>query len=187
MESVEQFHIETIEIAGLAAVLRALRLPYKKECRSHTHYHLFNEGNGDSYSYTASIKLNEADKTLLSTLVKRGDEHAKVLRGMVVYAEINAPRYLWQEIDTYRIGKETLASESTMHSEVRGLSDDELVKAKEAITEGLMQKRIVMFSYQTLRRIYFQRRNHRLPQWRLICKWIEGLPLAKEFITIEYE
>lgn len=184
MKSIEQFHIETIEIAGLTAVLQALRLPYKKECRSDASHHYHERKNG-KVNYSTQVKLADEDRTLLSTLVKRGDEHAKVLRGMVVYAEINAPRYLWQEIDTYRIGKETLASESTMHSEVRGLSDDELVKAKEEITEGLMQKRIVMFAYQTLRRIYFQRRNHRLPQWRLICKWIESLPLAKEFIIIE--
>ncbi len=37
-------------------------------------------------------------------------------------------------------------------------------------------------NYRQLKTIYFQRRNHRLPEWRAFCKWIETLPRA-EFIT----
>jgi hypothetical protein len=102
----------------------------------------------------------------------------------MVWCEINAPRYWWQEMDTYRVGAERLSSESTMHIEGKGMPEEELVKMKEELPEGHMQKRVWMFSYQTLRRIYFQRRNHRLPQWRMFCNWIESLPFAEEFITI---
>lgn len=35
-------------------------------------------------------------------------------------------------------------------------------------------------NYRCLRNIYFQRRNHRLPEWREFCKWIETLPYFKE-------
>ena len=72
-----------------------------------------------------------------------------------------------------------------MHIQGKGLAEDELVEMKENLTEGTMQKRVWMFSYQTLRRIYFQRKNHRLPQWRIFCEWIEKLPFADKFITIE--
>ena len=37
-------------------------------------------------------------------------------------------------------------------------------------------------NYRCLRNIYKQRKNHRLPEWRLFCEWLETLPLAKEFI-----
>lgn len=37
-------------------------------------------------------------------------------------------------------------------------------------------------NYRQLKTIYFQRRDHRLPEWRAFCKWIETLPYA-EFIT----
>lgn len=40
-------------------------------------------------------------------------------------------------------------------------------------------------NYQQLRTIYRQRKNHRLPEWREFCKWIETLPYAKELITGE--
>lgn len=37
-------------------------------------------------------------------------------------------------------------------------------------------------NYRCLRNIYKQRKNHRLPEWRLFCKWIETLPYAEEFL-----
>lgn len=40
-------------------------------------------------------------------------------------------------------------------------------------------------NYRQLKTIYFQRRNHRLPEWRLFCSWIEELPYFKEWILGE--
>jgi hypothetical protein len=37
-------------------------------------------------------------------------------------------------------------------------------------------------NYEVLSAIYKWRKNHRLPQWREFCKWIETLPHAKELI-----
>lgn len=37
-------------------------------------------------------------------------------------------------------------------------------------------------NYRQLKTIYRQRKNHRLPEWRQFCKWIETLPLS-ELIT----
>ena len=37
-------------------------------------------------------------------------------------------------------------------------------------------------NYRQLKTIYRQRRNHRLPEWRAFCSWIETMPYA-EFIT----
>ena len=175
--------IKTLEIAGLGSVLQALRLPFGKECRSHSDFNIELQDN-DRFKTSSFTYINEKDLHLLSTLIKRGDEHAKAIRGLMVYVEIDAPRYWWQEMDTYRIGSERLSSASTMHIQGKGLSTEELVAMKDALPEGTMQKRVQMFSYQTLRRIYFQRRDHRLPHWHVFCKWIECLPFAKEFITI---
>ena len=38
-------------------------------------------------------------------------------------------------------------------------------------------------NYRCLRNIYIQRRNHRLPEWRAFCRWIETLPYANIFLT----
>ena len=179
--------IELLEVAGLASVMQALRLPYGKSVRSHiecdAHYNLAKK----EFVTSTRVIPDEKDMKLLETLVKNGDEHAKVLRGMVVYLEITAPRFWWVEMDTYRIGTERLSSESTMHIQGKGLSTEELVKMKSELTEGTLQKRVQMFSYQTLRRIYFQRENHRLPMWHDFCSFIETLPFAKEFILCQRE
>ncbi len=37
-------------------------------------------------------------------------------------------------------------------------------------------------NYRQLKTIYSQRKNHRLPEWRAFCKWIETLPNS-DFIT----
>jgi len=37
-------------------------------------------------------------------------------------------------------------------------------------------------NYQQLKTIYYQRKTHRLPEWREFCKWIEELPMFKELV-----
>lgn len=37
-------------------------------------------------------------------------------------------------------------------------------------------------NYRCLKNIYKQRRDHRLPEWREFCKWVETLPYAEELL-----
>ena len=182
--------IETIEIAGLAGALTALRLPFGKEVRSTI------TGKTDSYIaknnttgerthlivWNGSVDINNKDLTLMQTLVKRGDEHAKVVRGINVWVKITAPVYFWAEAECYRAGHERLASESTMHIDCKGLTGQELQEAKASIPMGKELTKVDMFSYQTLRRIVVQRHNHRLPEWHVFVDWIKTLPLSQELI-----
>lgn len=46
------------------------------------------------------------------------------------------------------------------------------------------QKRTVMLNYEVLTNIYESRKNHKLDEWRELCKWIEQLPHS-EIITGE--
>lgn len=48
------------------------------------------------------------------------------------------------------------------------------------------QTRNVMLNYEVLANIYRQRKNHKLDEWREVCKWIENLPY-NELITGEEE
>ena len=198
--------IETIEIAGIAGALTALRLPFGKEVRSkienycETHLDFTDmdvEQTEDSYEVTMTghtrftsnthIAIEPKDLSLMTTLVKRGDEHAKVVRGINVWAKITAPVYWWCEEETYRMGHERLASESTMHIDCRGLAGSELQEAKSAIPMGKELTKVDMFSYQALRRIVAQRHNHRLPEWHEFVDWVRTLPLAEELIFVGLE
>lgn len=42
-------------------------------------------------------------------------------------------------------------------------------------------------NYRQLKTIYKQRRGHRLPEWRLFCRWIETLPHSELITGISYE
>ena len=209
--------IETIEIAGLAGALTALRLPFGKEVRSHIDtFHKYDKSGVNEFDFgncyisiraidrledmktitypgrptmygCSVVQIEDKDLTLMQTLVKRGDEHAKVVRGINVWAKITAPVYFWAEAETYRAGHERLASESTMHIDVRGLSGEELQRAKAAIPMGKELTKVDMFSYQTLRRIVAQRHNHRLPEWHQFIDWIKTLPLAEDLIFVGLE
>lgn len=182
--------IETVEIAGFAAALTALRLPFGKEVRSF----IATECNGD-YLYNTdmqptsgqffsrtSIGIYLKDLDLMNTLVKRGTEHAKVTRGIIVWAKITAPVYWWCEMETYVVGHQRLSSESTMHVDCRGLSGDDLVAAKAAIPMGKELTKVDAFSYQALRNIAKQRWNHGLPEWHQFVDWVKTLPFSQELI-----
>ena len=195
--------IETIEIAGLAGALTALRLPFGKEVRSDITANLFSSMKeqdidikkiDDEYQATfhmlphieshTDILIEPKDLTLMQTLVKRGDEHAKVVRGIMVWARIKAPVYFTRELETYRAGRERLSSSSTMHQECQGLSGEELQRAKAELPMGTEQDFVDVYSYQTLRRIVAQRHDHRLPEWHQFIDWIKTLPLAEELIFV---
>lgn len=48
------------------------------------------------------------------------------------------------------------------------------------------QKRTVTMNYENLRSIYFQRRNHKLDEWREgFVEWVKSLPYANELIIFE--
>ena len=176
--------IKTLEIAGMASVLQALRLPFGKECRSKCDAQFSIDKSGMIAHSETTSAVSPKDLTLLSTLIKRGDEHSKCVRGLIVYAQIEAPIWFYRELETYKVGRERLSCESTMHIECKGLSGEELERAKDEIPMGHIQKTVDLFSYQTLRRIYIQRRNYRLSLWHKFCEWIEGLPFAEELIFV---
>lgn len=177
--------IETLEIAGLRSALEALRLPYDLEPRSVLHeFHGYDDGD-NAFFYGASGTVDERDLKLMNTLIKRGDEHAKVLRGVLVWTKITAPIYWWWDLETYTVGHQRLLSGSTMNKECKGLTGEELQKAKGEIPFGREITKVDYFSYQTLRRIYYQRRSHRLPEFHQFCDWIETLPIAQDLILVE--
>lgn len=71
-----------------------------------------------------------------------------------------------------------------------GLTDGTLAEAKkfvwwqmiQLLPSSYNQKRTVMLNYEVLANIYQHRRNHKLDEWRELCRWIEGLPYS-EIIT----
>jgi len=145
---------------------------------------------GLSLSYQQNINRMPA---VVRKLRFRGDGHNKFLESIIVWLDITAPRYWWQQFDTYRVGV-TKQSDSTMHTITTGLLKqgdfahpipeehlthlNQLIERKEweavkhDLPESFLQRRIVCLNYMALQRVIRQRWNHRLSEWREFVKLI---------------
>lgn len=74
---------------------------------------------GFSLSYNTSI---ERAKELLPKYAWGKSGETKFLESIYVWIDVNAPRFWWQEADTYRLS--TKQSESTMHTLSKGYLDN---------------------------------------------------------------
>ena len=126
-------------------------------------------------------------------LAQKDGGHNKFLESVCVWIDITAPRYWWQQFDTYRAGV-TKQSGSTMHTlmrrevtqedfegEIPQAIIDSVNKAinakafevvKRILPEGFLQRRVVCTNYKALRGIVAQRLSHRLPEWQTFCEAI---------------
>lgn len=52
------------------------------------------------------------------------------------------------------------------------------------IPMGFVYRRTVTMNYQVLKRIYHDRKGHRLKEWREFCAWVKTLPYS-QLITLE--
>jgi hypothetical protein len=104
--------IENTEVYGFKAALRGCRNP--KDSWNNSDSIKF--GNIDYLDNNCNVEnfiLGEADKKLSQQLTKAGSEHCKHLRFIQVWADLILPRYIWQELDTYKHIEKI--SCSTMH------------------------------------------------------------------------
>lgn len=47
------------------------------------------------------------------------------------------------------------------------------------------QMRTVTMNYENLIGIYYARKNHKLPEWHILCDWIRSLPYAEDLILVK--
>lgn len=100
--------IETLEVAGFAPAFKGLRNPKNSWRLSDSYVQINNRED-----ISADFVIGEKDLKLAQSLIKAGAEHCKFLRQIQVWADVNMPRYVWSEWDTYKFN--TKNSCSTMH------------------------------------------------------------------------
>lgn len=66
--------------------------------------------------------------------------------------------------------------------EIKPKSKDIWWQMIQLLPSSYNQTRNVMLNYEVLANIYRQRKNHKLDEWREVCKWIDSLPYS-ELIT----
>lgn len=156
-------------------------------------------------------KLNEEMTNGILRLAQseKGEGHDNWLNGVVVQFDLTYTVKAWTEAERYHF-LDFISSQSTMHRIAEFCLDDQYDKYTDPrcidIVKGLVCKyketkdpedylRVLMSNpcgfkltagmttnYRQLKTIYAQRKNHRLPEWREFCQWIETLPMS-ELIT----
>lgn len=88
-----------------------------------------------------------------------------------------------KDYNDYCVSPETSLSQS--QEALRIFEDEKRRKYLEILYSNPAGFRItagMTTNYRQLKTIYSQRKNHRLPEWRVFCRWIETLP-CNELIT----
>ena len=179
--------IKILEEAGHDTALYGFSLSYKDRAVKPEDWWFSQDHNNPYYPDIMRRRFDKIPKTAKAN-APRGKGHNKFLRQIMLWVDIEAPRYWWSEFDTYKVG--TVAqSESTMHTIMKrdvvpddfeeyddgllpcisqvnmAISYKEFYKAKRRLPEAYLQRRVVTMNYEVLRTIIKQRKGHRLPEW----------------------
>lgn len=183
--------IKNVKIFGIEDSFRASKFPMSVH---------IDEVNGD---ITPTIKKLAKCGT--------GEGHDNFLNGIIVQFDLTFTNKAWVEMQRYHF-IDFVSSQSTMHriskmdlhsgcieyvtentiNEIERLRDEYLadqtpenyLRLLYNIPSGFRITARMTTNYRQLKTIYKQRKNHRLPEWRKFCAWIENLPYA-ELITRE--
>lgn len=179
--------IENVFVYGLDESIKASKYPMS------TNINICNE------YITNTVKALGSSKT--------GSGHDQFLTGIVVQFDLTFTIKAWTEAERYHFF-DFVSSQSTMHriarfdlgnSYVRYVDDRIVEIMKEKVADynaepneekyleilysnpcGLKLTGRMTTNYRQLKTIYYQRKDHRLPEWRDFCSWIETLPYFKE-------
>jgi hypothetical protein len=92
--------IEFTEIYGFRTAIRGMRNPMDSWDKSDSEFW----GNGSTSYCIENPVIGPEDLDLARRLIRRGGDHRKFLRYVVVWCDLVLPRYVWQEVDTYKVG-----------------------------------------------------------------------------------
>ncbi|WP_243124318.1 hypothetical protein [Clostridium sp. AWRP] len=156
-------------------------------------------------------KCNSDITNTVKNLAKspKGEAHDQFLSGIRVAFDLTFTNKAWVELERYRFIT-FVSSQSTMHriskfdlsKQYNEYVDKRIIDIIEELKDtynktqdkedylkllysnpaGFELTARLTTNYRCLKGVYSQRKNHRLPEWREFCKWIETLPYAKELI-----
>ena len=181
--------INNVEVYGLTEALRRSKFPMAAKV----------EDTDDSYQ--------PFHNKLAAAKIGSGDDNW--LMGVVVQFDLTFTIKAWTEAERYHFF-DIISSQSTMHriskmdiepnciEYVSPVIIEDIERLKNAYNEeksaenflklvysvpvGFKLTAGITTNYRQLKTIYFQRRNHRLPEWREFCAWIEMLPMFKDLV-----
>lgn len=129
-----------------------------------------------------------------STMYKIADKEFTLEDFSCEHLGVTVPEYLndgdevyqnlWEESLRRTIKDLNIARNFYIREKHSGLKKKYWWQMIQLLPSSYNQRRTVMLNYEVLANIYKSRRNHKLDEWRELCKWIESLPYS-ELITGE--
>lgn len=182
--------ISNIEVYGLEKAIKASKYPMLTDVSK------------------ATPDITNTVKKLASSSI--GSGHDSFIRGIVAKFDLTFTNKAWVEAERYHF-LQFDSSQSSMHrisrmdikSNCCEYVDDKIIERVELlkahyldsgdpedylkllynVPSGFMLTAGMTTNYQQLKTIYYQRRNHRLPEWRMFCKQLEEeFPMFKELV-----
>ena len=179
--------IENVNIYGLEESIRGAKLPMSVSPDKLT------------TELTPGIqKLAEAEP---------GSGHDQFLTGVIVQFDLTIPLKMWTELQRYHF-IDFVSSQSTIHKIAKFDINSQCNEYVDQRAKDLLQELVGKYNQEPtpenylrclyniptgfeltarlttnlrqLKTIYGQRKNHKLPEWREFCKWIETLPLINK-------
>lgn len=159
---------------------------------------------------TEQCQYFATDTTFKLAQAEIGSGHDNFLNGIIVQFDLTLPVKVWTEAERYHFF-DFVSSQSTMHRITKfdldkaycKYVDERIIEIMKSIVKDYNESQTaenylrVLYSnpcgfkltarmttnYRQLKTIWWQRHNHRLPEWRMFCKWIESLPYGREWLT----
>ena len=181
--------VKNWKVFGLEDSVRASRYPYAVD--------------------VDDVAFGITDNTRKLATAPKGSGHDQFLTGIIVQFDLTFSIKAWVEAERYHF-LDFVSSQSTMHRITKlspamqcneyvdriaiwnlddhikwyneNPSPESYLRVLYNVPVGYCLTARMTTNYRQLKTIYSQRRNHRLPEWREFCKWIETLPHS-EFIT----
>lgn len=178
--------IDNVKVYGLPESIRASKYPKAVDVSTLT----------DELTPTA-VKLAQTPK---------GEGHDNWLLGVIVQFDLSFTIKAWTEAERYHFF-DFVSSQSTMHRVTKFDLDKAYVSYTDKRIIEIMKELVAAYNadptpanylkvlysnpcgmrltarmttnYRQLKTIYTQRKNHRLPEWREFCAWVETLPHAE--------
>lgn len=184
--------IENVHVYGIENAIRGSKFPMSTDIES------------------LDSEIVERTKKLGQSPV--GAAHDQFLTGCLVQFDLTFTVKVWTEAERYHFF-DFISSQSTMHRISKFDLSNQYIKyvdprmieimneLKDKYNEtkdkedylkllysnpcGFKLTAAMTTNYRQLKTIYYQRKNHRLPEWREFCKQIEELPYFKELVLGE--
>ena len=136
----------------------------------------------------------------------KGEGHDQWLTGVIVQFDLKYTVKAWTEAERYTF-LDFISSQSTMHRIAKFDLENQYIEYTDPRMIEIMKELVAKYNetkdpedylrvlysnpcgfqliagmstnYRQLKTIYWQRKNHRLPEWREFCAWIKTLPHAE--------